>query len=270
MTQAITRDALIAELQAGVAAGAFEPAFQPVARLADGALAGFEALARWRRTPSTLASTSTFLEAALERDLLGAISRTILFNATAAFARWRTLAPGAHNLFLSVNVAGRDLERGALLDDVLAALDAVALPPEALRLEVTEHQVLRDPVVAGATLKALRAHGVKILLDDFGSGYSSLHWLMSLPADAIKFDGLLVKGVADDGAERKILRAMTALAHELGMVTIAEGVETLSQRDALSDIGCDYAQGYFYAQAMAPDDALALLRALENADTALA
>jgi c-di-GMP-specific phosphodiesterase len=262
MSESAALQALEKELQAGVEAGAFEPAFQPVARLADGALAGFEALARWRRTSGALDPTGVFLEAALERDLLGQISRTILFSATAQFARWRANVPQAKHLFLSVNVAGRDLERDGLQADVEAALAQSGLPGHALRLEVTEHQVLADPARAAATLKALRTLGVKVLLDDFGAGYASLHWLMRLPVDAIKYDQIIVQGVGVDGPERKILRAMTGLAHELGLSVIAEGVETQAQRDALSDMGCDYAQGYLFAQALDPADAMALIAAL--------
>jgi c-di-GMP-specific phosphodiesterase len=254
--------ALEAELQAGVASGAFEPAFQPVARLADGALAGFEALARWRRVSGALAPTGVFLESALEQDLLGQISLTILFAACTQLAQWRRTVPQAEHLFLSVNVAGRDLERGALQADVEAALSQSGLPGHALRLEVTEHQVLADPARAAATLKAVRALGVKVLLDDFGAGYASLHWLMRLPVDAIKYDPVIVQGVGVDGPERKILRAMTGLAHELGLSVIAEGVETQAQRDALFDMGCDYAQGYLFAQALNPADAMALISAL--------
>jgi c-di-GMP-specific phosphodiesterase len=256
--QTATRD----DLRDGLAAGAFEPLYQPVARLADAALAGFEALARWRQAGGALAPTASFLDVALEHDLLGEISRAILMESTKSFARWRRTSPGAEHLFLSVNVAGRDLERGLVLPDVETALAISGLPPQALRLEVTEHQVLRDPVAAGATLAAVRALGVKVLLDDFGAGYSSLHWLMSLPADALKFDSVLVAGVHTDGAERKILKAMTALARDLGLETIAEGVESKDQRDALIALRVDYAQGYFYARAMSEADASALVAEL--------
>jgi c-di-GMP-specific phosphodiesterase len=262
MIEGAASEALEAELRAGLADGAFEPAFQPVARLADGALAGFEALARWRRKNGALDSTGAFLEAALARDLLGDISRMILFSASRQLAQWRRDVPQAEHLFLSVNVAGRDLERGGLLADVEAALGQSGLPGHALRLEVTEHQVLRDPALAAATLKAVRALGVKVLLDDFGAGYASLHWLMRLPVDAIKYDPVIVQGVGLDGPERKILRAMTGLAHELGLVVIAEGVETTAQKDALSDMGCDYAQGYLFAKGLDPREAQRLIAAL--------
>lgn len=255
----------MADLRKGVADGAFEPAFQPVARLADGALAGFEALARWRRGPDALEPTSVFLDAAMEHDLLGEISRTILFRATQRFAQWRVGRPEAALLFLSVNVAGRDLERSGLLEDVATALAQSELPAAQLRIEVTEHQVLRDPVTAAATLTALRAGGVKVLLDDFGAGFSSLHWLAHLPVDAIKFDSILVRGVATDSAERKILRAMIGLARDLGLETIAEGVETVDQRDALRDLRCDFAQGYLYAKALSETAAQSLVMALDGA-----
>lgn len=245
------------DIQAALAAGNFEPVFQPIARLADGALAGFEALARWRRAVDVLLGPSVFLEAALEHDLLGAISRRIMRDSCLAMSGWRL--EGAIGLFLSVNVAGRDLEREDFVFDALDAIESVGLPPEVVKIEITEQQILRDPTHAAYELARLRERGVRILFDDFGSGYSSLTWLATLPCDAIKFDGSLVANVAQDGAERKILRALAGLARDLGLETIAEGVETEAQRDAVAALGCDYAQGHFYAKALSFDAARALI-----------
>lgn len=246
-------------MQAALQAGAFVPAFQPIERLCDGTLAGFEALARWRRAPDVLWEPGAFLETALTEDLLGAISLAVMQQACRAMGPW---AQAAAPLFLTVNVAGRQLEGADFVNDVLAALATANLPGASLRIEVTETQVLRDPARAARHLALLREHGIGVFFDDFGAGYSSLSWLMRLPVDGLKFDAVLTQRAATDGHERKILRAMITLAREMGLVTVGEGVETPAQRAALLELGCDYAQGHLYAKALAPEDAGALARAV--------
>jgi c-di-GMP-specific phosphodiesterase len=252
--------ALISEIEQGLQNGAFEPVFQPIARLSDGALAGFEALARWRRGPGPLTEPSVFIEAALEKDLLGAISRSILHAATRTAAGWRT--EGAPALFVTCNVAGRDLEREDFCLDVLTALSRAALPAGALKIEVTEQQVLRDPFLVSRNLEELREAGAQVVFDDFGTGFSSLSWLTRLPVDGIKFDQTMIAGIAADGAERKIVRAMIALAHDMGLYTVGEGVETEDQREILAELACDYAQGALYAMPLPEDAVRALIAAL--------
>lgn len=263
MSTEAARDALFADIERAIAADAFEPAFQPVARLADGALAGFEALARWRQAPETLMEPSGFLEEAMARGVMGQISRRILLAACAVMRGWR--ASGADGVFVSVNVMGHDLERDDFVADTLDIVRAAGLPAGVLKLEVTEQQVLRDPPRIARALTQLRAAGVKILFDDFGSGFSSFTWLTKLPADALKFDQHLISGITEDGPHLKIVRAMVALAHELGLETIAEGVETEAQREILADIGCDFAQGHLFARPLGAAEARALIGKLKAA-----
>lgn len=251
MTSQADRDALYASIKQALQANAFEPAFQPLTRLSDGAVAGFEALARWRQGEA-LAGPSAFIEEALARDLLGEIGRRMLVAACATLREWN-----AGDIFMSVNIIGHDLERETFVDETLDIL--AGLPAGTVRLEVTEQQVLRDPPRMARQLARLREAGVKILFDDFGSGFSSFTWLTKLPADALKFDHALISEIAMRGPHFKIVRAMVALAHELGLETVAEGVETAEQRDILTDLGCDYAQGHLYAEALAPREARAML-----------
>ena len=145
----------------------------------------------------------------------------------------------------------------------LDILRAAELPPGVIKLEVTEQQVLRDPPRVARQLARLRHAGVKILFDDFGSGFSSFTWLTKLPADALKFDHTLISGITEDGPHLKIVRAMVALAHELGLETIAEGVETEAQREILADLGCDYAQGHLFSKALGASEARALIGVLK-------
>lgn len=262
MPNQIARDALFRDIERALATDEFEPVFQPVARLTDGALAGFEALARWRRAPETLTEPSVFIAEALARNLMGEISRRILLAACAIMRGWR--AEGVDGVFMSVNIVGQDLEREAFVTETLDILRAADLPPGVIRLEVTEQQVLRDPPLIARQLARLRDAGVKILFDDFGSGFSSFTWLTKLPADALKFDQSLISGITEDGPHLKIVRAMVTLAHELGLETVAEGVETEAQRDILADLGCDYAQGHLYAKALGAAEARALIGTLRN------
>jgi c-di-GMP-specific phosphodiesterase len=250
------RDLLFRDIEQGLATDAFEPAFQPVTRLSDGKIAGFEALARWRRGDDLVEPVS-FLEEAMARNLMGEISGRILRAACATLRDWR--AGGVLDVFISANVLGHDVEREDFVAETLAVLGAADLPAGTVRLEVTEQQVLRDPPRVARQLARLREAGVKILFDDFGSGFSSFTWLTRLPADALKFDHTLIAGIAARAAHFKIARAMIGLAHELGLETIAEGVETEAQRDILAELGCDYAQGHLYAKALGPAEARALL-----------
>jgi len=256
MTTQATRDALFRDIERAIETDAFEPVFQPVIRLADGALAGFEALARWRQGPEALAEPSAFIEEALARNLMGEISRRILRSVCAIVRDWR--AEGIDNIFVSVNIVGHDLERDAFVAETLDLLHAADLPPGAIKLEITEQQVLRDPPAVARQLARLRSAGVKILFDDFGSGFSSFTWLTKLPADALKFDHALISGIADPrGPHLKIVRAMNALAHELGLETIAEGVESERERAILAELGCDFAQGRLFAMPLSASEARA-------------
>lgn len=250
------REALFRDLENALDTDAFEPAFQPVAHLSDGAIAGFESLARWRRAPDVLIEPALFMEEAIARDLVGRISQRIMRAACTTMARWR--ADGVDDVFFSVNVAGRDIERTAFVDEVLGVIAAAGIPASSIKIEVTEQQVLHDPGLVGRQLARLREAGVKILFDDFGSGFSSFTWLTRLPADALKFDQTIIGPVVDRGPHYKIVAAMIALAHDLGLETIAEGVETESQRDLLAALGCDFAQGHLYAKALGEAGARAM------------
>lgn len=256
MTDDARREALFRDLETALDTDAFEPAFQPVAHLSDGAIAGFESLARWRRE-DVLIEPAHFMEEAINRDLVGRISQSIMRSACATMARWRT--EGVDDVFFSVNVAGRDIERDDFVDEVLGVIGRADIPPASIKIEITEQQVLHDPERVRGPLERLRAAGVKILFDDFGSGFSSFTWLTRLPADALKFDQPFIAHVAERGAHYKVLAAMIALAHDLGLETIAEGVETEAQRDLLAQLGCDFAQGHYYARALGEAGARAMI-----------
>ncbi|MGE0044962.1 MAG: EAL domain-containing protein [Hyphomonadaceae bacterium] len=236
--------------------GRLEPFFQPVARLSDGALVGFEALARWRRADGSVAEASAFLPKGPWTDENAAIGRAVAAEAIDLFTTWRKRAPIQASL--SINIIGADLLDGTA--QRLAAQAALSgLTPGALIMELTEHHSLGDLARAADALSSLRAKGVKIALDDFGTGHSSLKWLARLPVDAIKIDKSFTQRVVDQGPERTIIVAMLSLAREFGLETIAEGIETDAQRSALAARGCDYGQGHYYSVPLPAEEAFALL-----------
>jgi c-di-GMP-specific phosphodiesterase len=254
------------EIDAALGEGRFEAVFQPIARLADGALAGFEALARWRRPDGALWGADRFVRAAIAADRLSAISQLVFTTAVGELARWRQTAPGAAGLFISANISGGDLERGDLVEAAIAAARAAELPPGALKLELTEHQILRDPDAAARACTRLRQAGVPVALDDFGAGFASLAWLARLPADVLKIDRSFVAAIERNVRAEKIVQHLIALSHDLGLTVIAEGVESAAVRERLADYGCDYAQGHLFAPALSAGGAEALIHTLASSD----
>ena len=145
--------------------------------------------------------------------------------------------------------------RGAVLRKAAALANAAGLPPKALHIEITEHHIIDDHDAAAIALSELRSAGVGVALDDFGAGFASLGWLARFPADILKIDAYFIRAMEESDAARKIIRAITALAHELGLTVIAEGVESPDAPARLRDLGCDFAQGHFYGGAVEPDEA---------------
>jgi c-di-GMP-specific phosphodiesterase len=258
--------ALAAELDDALASGAFEAVFQPIARLNDGALAGFEALARWRRADGELWGPDRFLRVAAASDRLRTISRLVLARAVEQLARWRVLTQSAQGLFLSVNISGADLEQGDMVNEALMLAQAAPLPAGALKLELTEHQILKDPDAAARACTRLRDGGIGVALDDFGAGFASLAWLARLPADTLKIDRSFVAAIVKNERAEKIVRAMILLAHDLEMDVVCEGVESHDVRERLRDLNSDYAQGHLFAPALSARGAEALILTLASAD----
>lgn len=209
--------------------------------------------------------------AAEESGVIADIDAAVLHLACEQVAQWRAEIPAARDVRLAVNISGRTLYQGAVLPDVRQALARAALPASALILEVTEQVLVHDLERLSAQLKELRRDGVQIYLDDFGTGYSSLTYLHRLPVDAIKVAREFVERV-DTGPEGAAFAAAIAgLGKALGLSVLAEGVETKSQYDAMTALGCDLAQGYLLAKPMTPENVRpllgAVLRAAEPAQT---
>lgn len=219
--------------------------FQPVVEVGGGSVVACEALVRWRRTDGRLAAPAEFLPLAEENGLIVQIGAWVLEHACRQAREWRR---AGRNLTVAINVSQRQLDDPGFGDLVAATLKAAGLPAPAVCLEITETAVTSRPAEAAHNLTRLRRLGVRIAIDDFGRGFSSLSHLKTLPVDVIKLDRSFVQDLARTGSEdRSIVAAVLAMAEELGMTVIAEGVETDAQVAVLRELRCPHAQGYWYS-----------------------
>ena len=221
--------------------------YQPKVSLADGTLTGVEALVRWQHPEDGLVSPDSFVPVAEEAGLVDALTRTVLAIAVAQARQWRSMGLAPR---VAVNVSMDDLVRLDFPEQVLQLLAAHGLPPESLQLEVTESRLMRDPRAALDILTRLRLHGIGLAIDDFGTGHSSLAQLRDLPFDELKIDRGFVRGCGDNATRRAIVVASIEMAHQLGMRTVAEGVEDLADWQAVHAAGCDIAQGWYIGRPM--------------------
>ena len=231
--------------------------FQPIVSLRDGALAGVEALVRWQHPRRGLLPPSEFVPLAEESGLILPLGQWVLTEACQHGARWRSLLPASAPFTVAVNVSGRQLEHAGFVDDVAATLEQTGLPAHDLLLEVTESVIARDMSVMLRRLKALKGLGVRLAIDDFGTGYSSLSALRQFPVDVLKIDKCFIDDALDGDENAALIRTIVSLGETLSLQTIAEGVERQQQADALSAIGCGFAQGFYFSRplrALAIDD----------------
>lgn len=249
-TDSLTRLALEADLHGALQRGEITPFFQPMAHLESGRLAGFEALARWKHPRRGLILPDDFLPLIADAGLMGVLGRQILQISAAQIAAWRSAHPDAGELFIAVNLTTGEIEDERLVDYVAELVRRYRLPPRALKIEVTESDIMRDPERAAVTLTALRDAGAGVSLDDFGTGFSSLAYLTRLPFETLKIDRYFVRTMSDNEGSEKIVRSVASLGRDLGMEVVAEGVETVAVARRLAELGCHYGQGFGYAPAL--------------------
>jgi EAL domain-containing protein (putative c-di-GMP-specific phosphodiesterase class I) len=227
-------------------------AFQPLWSVASGAMIGVEALARG---PGGLAPEALFSAASAE-GLGERLSRTVQRKALRAVSGW---TGPLGQLRLSLNLLPEDLARPGFERWLLDEIAAAGLSPERITAEITESSLIADPVAAAARLACLRAAGVRIAVDDFGTGYASLAWLTTLPLDLIKIDRGLILDLVGGRRAQIVVKALIALARELELQVLVEGVEDPKQLDLLRAWGCDYYQGFLGAKAMGEEELAAFL-----------
>lgn len=238
-------------LQRGIQDGEFRLVFQPIVTLPAGKLEGFEALLRWNRPHLGEQRPDEFVAAAEENGLIVPLGEWVMRSACAMLRRWQ--GASERRLSLSVNVSSRQLLFGGFGESVERIVMETGVDPSRISLEITETAMMRDVAAASNTLYRLRELGMRVDLDDFGTGHSSLARLRALPIDRLKIDRAFVSGRGTELADPAIVRAIVGLAHEFGIGVIAEGVETPEQREALIAAECDAAQGYYFGRPMSPE-----------------
>lgn len=248
---------LLGDLRRALDAGEVELHYQPKVRF-DGHVAGLEALVRWVHPERGRVPPDEFIAIAESSGLMPHLTEYVLETALAQVARWR--AQGLE-VPVAVNVSPRDVHTPGFAGAVAARLARHGVPAGALQLEITEHVLLEDPQRAADTLAGLADHGVKMSLDDFGTGYSSLVHLRRLPVSELKIDRSFVARLAVDNEDAEIVRCTVDLAHSLGLLVVAEGVEDDVTWERLRDLRCDAVQGWLVAAAMPPQEATAWLLA---------
>ncbi|MER6226912.1 putative bifunctional diguanylate cyclase/phosphodiesterase [Streptomyces sp. 900105755] len=269
----VTRQALSSTLRPAIERGEFVLEYQPLVGMGDGRLSGVEALVRWHHPEFGTLTPNRFIGLAEEDGSIVPLGRWALTTACRQARRWQLDHPGEPPIFVSVNVAVRQVWDSDLVADVAETLAETGLAPHLLQLELTESAVMGS---AGRPLQALQAlsdMGVRIAIDDFGTGYSNLAYLSRLPVSVLKLDGSFVRGFQYDDpgdrpnpADEVVVEAMIQLAHRLGLTVTAECVETSAQASRLRHIGCDTGQGWLYSRPVTADRISELLDTRTYAD----
>jgi EAL domain-containing protein (putative c-di-GMP-specific phosphodiesterase class I) len=232
--------------------------YQPIVRLEDRAVAGFEALARWDHPKMGRMSPSDFIAIAEEIGLIVDLGLFVLERTARQLAIWQRAARNRDPVFASVNVSSRQLLRQDLVHDLRTIIARSAIARGTLKLELTESLVMENPEHSAQMLARIRELGAGLSLDDFGTGHSSLSYLQRFPFDTIKIDQSFVR-TSNKGSRPVLLRSIIALAHDLGMEVVAEGAETDSDAVELYQLGCEYAQGFAFGEAISAEKARTML-----------
>jgi diguanylate cyclase (GGDEF)-like protein len=239
------RHELGVQLQRAVELGQLRLTYQPIVDLADGHLAGIEALVRWQHPERGLVAPGEFIEIAEENGSILPIGQWVLREACREAASWSTVDRAA---FLSVNVSAREIQQPGFVDAVREALGGAGMAADRLNLEITETAMLKATPATITTLEDLRQLGVHVVIDDFGTGYFSLSHLRQFPVDVLKIASEFVQGSEADTRTAALAGAIVAMGTSLDIACVAEGIETAAQAARMRDLGCAYGQGYFFAK----------------------
>ena len=265
-THAMERLELERDLRRALDRGEFRVYYQPLVALDDDEICGAEALVRWEHPTRGLVPPAHFIHLAEETGLIVPLGEWVLAEACRQTRAWQQLRRCRTRLSINVNLSGMQLQRRDLVESVARVLTLTDLDPRTLTLEVTESVAMEDAEWTATNLRRLRTLGVEVAMDDFGTGYSSLSYLKRFPVDAVKIDRSFVDGLGQDPDDTAIVRAVLALANALNLRVTAEGVETAEQLTQLRALGCDRAQGYYFAAPMPGDAFGALLARGLNSD----
>jgi predicted signal transduction protein with EAL and GGDEF domain len=266
--QARTRLELETDLHGALERGEFLLHYQPLVSLQDESVAGLEALLRWRHPRRGLLAPGDFVGVAEDTGTIVQLGAFALKEACRALADWRRRYDGLDDLSMAVNVSARQLSREDFVELVAQVCGRFAIPSDRLHLEITETALVENAELASRSLDRLRSVGVQLSIDDFGTGYSSLDYLHRFPVDRLKIDRSFVEPLREGHRNSAIIRAVVALGRELGIRTVAEGVETERQRTIVRDVGCDYGQGHYFSRPLVPQATERLLLRIASGEAA--
>ncbi len=242
------------DLRKALERGEFRVHYQPIIDLNNSHLIGFEALIRWEHPERGLVLPGTFIPTAEDNGMIKSIGEWVLEESCRQVRSWQDLKPGkANDVILNVNVSPAQLREPDIVERVRNILDRTGFNPSNLKLEITESAIIENPIAAKATLNALKSLGIKLSIDDFGTGFSSLSHLYNFPIDTIKIDRSFVAPMDREGARSEIVRSILMLGSNLGKNVIAEGIETLNHARNLKAMGCNAGQGYLFSRPVAAD-----------------
>lgn len=253
----VTRLALEKELQEAIANSTLELHYQPIFDLQSSDLVGVEALLRWNHPQRGPVAPDQIIPVAEETGLIKPLTRWVLNTAIYQCYDWRRKGIEPN---IAINLSVWNIQDPELLNVVREAVETLNIPPSKLEFEITESAMMADPERAIEVLTALHKMGIKLVIDDFGTGFSSLAYLKRLPVHALKIDKSFVIGMADDADDAMIVKSTVNLAHDLGLKVVAEGIETEETVKLLRHIGCDYGQGYFLGRPARVADLVHVLR----------
>lgn len=232
------------ELERAIGEGELVLYCQPIVAFEDRAVRGLEALVRWKHPSRGLLGPDEFVALAESTGLIVPLGNWVMDEALRHYPRWKERFPGSPRFFLSLNFTTRQCQQAGLRERIRDLLAEYDMPPGALQLEITEEALVR----AGTALQRLHGLGLRLVLDDFGQGFSSLSQLSHGEVDGVKIDAAFVKGMEEDPADRAVVESILGLARGLDLGVTAEGIETRAQFERLSELGCDLGQGYFFAE----------------------
>jgi diguanylate cyclase (GGDEF)-like protein/PAS domain S-box-containing protein len=258
-THAVTLLQIESDLRRAIEREEFEVNYQPIVSLESGRIRGFEALVRWRHPERGLIPPSDFIPIAEETGLVIQIDRWVLKQACSQMRRWQDDLPVTRGMKISVNLSCKQFMQPTIVEQVLEILQETGLDPASLKLEITESVMMERGDYAMSVLEQLSRAGIELSLDDFGTGYSSLSYIHRFPVTALKIDQSFIKRLGGE-QNSEIVRAVVALARNLGLEVIAEGIETLAQLSQLKALGCEQGQGYYFSEAVGEEFATELIQ----------
>jgi diguanylate cyclase (GGDEF)-like protein/PAS domain S-box-containing protein len=258
-TRAVNRLKLETELREAIAKHQFRVYYQPIVQLDSRSIVGFEALLRWHHPQQGLISSDHFIDTAEDSGLLCAIGHWLILEACKQLQAWKNDYPAMAGVTISVNISAKQFADARFVTELQSAIRETGVEPSRLRVEMTEAVASADPKLTVTVLSYLKHLGVGAILDDFGTGNSSLSGLRLFPVEGLKIDRSLVSGMLADRGICDMVELIILLAHKLKIRVIAEGIESARHWDHLRELGCDLGQGYFFSQPIEPEAATNLL-----------